>query len=58
MSATIGLFVFVILCTWVCYAVAKRREANVSFWVVMGACFGPFAIPFVFLSKPRKSSQV
>jgi hypothetical protein len=42
-----------IICTGVCYSVAKKRKAKVSFWVVMGALFGPLAIPFVFFSKPK-----
>ena len=57
-SATLGMLVIVVLCTWACYAVAKRQQANVPFWVLMGACFGPFAVPFVFLARPRKTSQV
>ena len=52
MTTSIALAVFVALCTGVCYLIAKKRGAKVSFWVIMGAFFGPFAIPFVFFSKP------
>ena len=53
MSTTYGLVILTILCIWVCYSVAKQRRTNVRFWVVMGAIFGPLAIPFVFFSKPN-----
>ena len=37
-----------------CHAIAKRRGGNPVFWGVMGALFGPLAIPFAFfLSKPK-----
>ncbi|MFT4613306.1 MAG: putative membrane protein [Bacteroidia bacterium] len=52
MPASIGLLIFALACIVLCYAVAKKRGAKVSFWVVMGALFGPLAIPFVFFSKP------
>jgi hypothetical protein len=35
----------------ICHRVAKQRGSNPVFWGVMGAIFGPLAIPFVFLSK-------
>ena len=36
-----------------CHSIAKRRGGNPVFWGVMGALFGPLAIPFAFMSKPR-----
>lgn len=35
-----------------CYLIARARSGNAVFWGVMGAVFGPFAIPFAFLAKP------
>ena len=35
----------------ICPFLAKKRGANPVFWGVMGALFGPLAIPFVFLAK-------
>lgn len=32
-------------------SIAEKRGANVVFWAVMGAVFGPFAIPFIVLKK-------
>jgi len=37
----------------VCNLIAKKRGSNPVFWTVMGALFGPLAIPFVFLSKKQ-----
>ena len=34
-----------------CHYIARHRGANAVFWGVMGAVFGPLAIPFVFFSK-------
>lgn len=41
------------ICGWICYSVAKKRKASKPFWVVMGALFGPLAIPFVFFAKKQ-----
>lgn len=30
---------------------AEKRGANIMFWAIMGAVFGPLAIPFVFFTK-------
>lgn len=38
---------------WVCHTVAKKRGLNLRFWHVMALMFGPLAIPFVFLAKPK-----
>jgi hypothetical protein len=42
-----------IACTILCHQTAKRRGAKPVFWAVMGALFGPLAIPFVFFAKPK-----
>ena len=34
---------------------ADKRGANTLFWAVMGAVFGPLAIPFIFLTKNKAS---
>lgn len=47
---------FFIVCAGVCYFIAKKRKANIPFWIVMGSLFGPLAIPFVFFSKPKDHS--
>jgi len=38
-----------------CHHTAKKRGANPVFWGVMGAIFGPLAIPFVLVSKPKSN---
>ena len=56
MHAAIVLLAVVLLSTEICYWIAKKRGASVSFWVCMGAVFGPFAVPFVFFAKPRRNT--
>jgi len=47
------LVVLNILSIFVCHYIAKSRGAKPVFWGVMGALFGPLAIPFAFASKPK-----
>lgn len=51
MTITYCLFIFSILCVYVCYSVAKGKGANVRFWILMGLLLGPIAVPFVFFAK-------
>jgi drug/metabolite transporter (DMT)-like permease len=53
MTLSIALLAFSALCIYACYSVAKRKKANVLFWVTMGLLFGPLAVPFVFFAKTR-----
>ncbi len=41
------------ICGAICFSIAKKRKANVPYWVVMGSLVGPLAIPFVFFAKPK-----
>lgn len=54
MASIIVFLLIPIVCAGICYSVAKKRNADVPFWVVMGALFGPIALPFVFISKAKK----
>jgi hypothetical protein len=36
----------------VCNVIARRRGSRPVFWALMGALFGPFAIPFALKSRP------
>ena len=56
MVSQLVLVIISAICAGVCYGIARSRGSRVAFWVVMGALFGPFAIPFVFFSKPAKGS--
>ena len=42
-----------IVCIVLCHKIAKRRVARPGFWGVIGALFGPFAIPFALKAKPK-----
>jgi uncharacterized membrane protein len=49
-----ALFIIVILASIaICHWIAKKRGVNPVFWGLMGALFGPLAIPFVFLVRPK-----
>jgi hypothetical protein len=34
---------------------AKKKGLSTRLWIVLGALFGPLALPFVFLAKPRNT---
>lgn len=36
----------------ICYAIARKKQANALFWLTMGLLVGPLAIPFVLFAKP------
>lgn len=57
MNTIYVLPIFFAICAGICYSVAKKRKANIPFWVVMGSLFGPLAIPFVCFSKPNAHVQ-
>lgn len=42
-----------ISCAFLLWHIADRKGANTKFWAIMGAVFGPSAIPFVFLTKNK-----
>lgn len=44
-----------ISCAFLIWSIADKRGANTRFWALMGAVFGPLAIPFVFLTKDHSS---
>ena len=54
MTVILVAIVLLLVSVVACHTIAKRRGANRVFWGVMGALFGPLAIPFAFLAKPRR----
>jgi len=56
MTGMIIISIICISCAWLLWGIAEKRGKNTLFWAVMGAVFGPFAIPFVFLTK-NESTQ-
>jgi ABC-type dipeptide/oligopeptide/nickel transport system permease component len=44
-------------CALVCGLIAARRRGRWIYWSVMGFAFGPFALPFVFFAKPKKTEK-
>ena len=50
----IALLAFITIASIVaCHWIAASRGGNAVFWGTMGFLFGPLAIPFAFMAKPR-----
>ncbi len=47
---------FIVASGVICHMVAERRGKNPIYWGVMGALFGPLAIPFL-LYATRENGQ-
>ena len=45
-------------CAALCGVIAARRRARWVYWTVMGFALGPFALPFVFLAKPKDPENI
>jgi hypothetical protein len=54
MLSAYALVGIVIASSAVCYAIAKHRRADTTYWCAMGALAGPLAIPFVLFSQPKE----
>ncbi|MEN8194838.1 MAG: hypothetical protein ABFS12_18600 [Bacteroidota bacterium] len=57
MPGLIIISIICIACAFLLWSIADKRGANTLFWAVMGAVFGPFAIPFIFLTKNNSSKS-
>ena len=55
MTGMILISIITISCAFLLWSIADKRGANTLFWAIMGAVFGPLAIPFVFLTKNNSS---
>jgi ABC-type dipeptide/oligopeptide/nickel transport system permease component len=40
-------------CAALCGVIAARRKLSWVYWSIMGFAFGPFALPFVLMAKPK-----
>jgi hypothetical protein len=63
MAGLIIISIVTISCAVLLWFIADKRGANTLFWAIMGAVFGPLAIPFVFLTtdksaKPDRSKEL
>jgi hypothetical protein len=54
MTAILVLALLLLVSVVACVAIAKQRGGNPVFWGVMGLLFGPLAIPFAFLARPKR----
>ncbi|MBT2968693.1 MAG: hypothetical protein KME56_04715 [Candidatus Thiodiazotropha sp. (ex Ctena orbiculata)] len=41
----------------ICHHIAKSRGANSLLWALLGALFGPLAIPFALMIKPGSAEE-
>jgi len=57
MAGMIIISIVCIACAFLLWHLADKRDANTMFWAIMGAVFGPLAIPFVFLTKNNSSKS-
>jgi len=51
-----GMIVLSLLCissAVFLWFMADKRGANTRLWAILGAVFGPLAIPFIFLTKDK-----
>lgn len=46
-----------LLCVVACHLIAKSRGVTPVFWGLMGAMFGPLALPFCLMAKPHQQNQ-
>jgi hypothetical protein len=53
-SLLIVLIVATLLSVVACHVIARSRGGNGVYWGIMGFLFGPLAIPFAFLAKPKR----
>ena len=40
-----------------CVYIAKRRQASLRYWALVGALLGPIALPFVLFAKPKQNIE-
>lgn len=57
MAGSIIISMVCIACAFLLWFIADKRGANTKFWAVMGALFGPLAIPFIFFTKNKTSKD-
>lgn len=57
MTGMIIISTICIACAFLLWHIAQKRGANTKLWAIMGAVFGPLAIPFIFLTKNKASKD-
>ena len=53
MYSLVFLLLAILLFVYLARILARRKGLDPVFWGVMGALFGPLALPFILLAKPR-----
>jgi hypothetical protein len=57
MAGLIIISIVTISCAFLLWFIADKRGTNTVFWAIMGAVFGPLAIPFIFLTKDKSAKS-
>lgn len=55
MFGLLYLILVIVVFAYLAHILAKRKGLNPVFWGAMGAFFGPLALPFILLAKPRNN---
>lgn len=58
MIAEIIIIIIPVGCAFLLWFMAHKRGLNTLFWAILGAVFGPFAIPFIFFAKEKKENKL
>lgn len=53
MYSMIFLILGILLFVFLAQILARKKGLDPFFWGLMGAMFGPLALPFILLAKPR-----
>ena len=51
MTGMIIISIICIACAFLLWNIADKRGGNTKFWAIMGAIFGPLAIPIYIFNK-------
>lgn len=57
MYSLVFLALGILLFVYLAQILARKKGLDPVFWGLMGGFFGPLALPFVLLAKPRKSAE-
>lgn len=57
MYSLIFLTLSILLFVYLAQFLAKKKGLDPVFWGVMGGMFGPLALPFILLARPKITSS-
>ena len=57
MALAIIVMAMTLCSAFICFTVSKEKRLNSTFWLWMAIVFGPLAVPFIYLSKPKEKDK-